>query len=59
MLLLLGSALTTTGLAVPGVAGWLLAPLLILIVRPILVLAVTGRRFLNLRGRPTWSLARS
>jgi sodium/hydrogen antiporter len=51
VLLLLGSMLTTTGLAVPGLAGWLLAPLLILVVRPALVLAVTGRRFLDIRGR--------
>lgn len=51
VLLLLGSTITTTGLAIPGVAGWLLAPLIILIIRPVLVLAVTGRRFLDLRGR--------
>jgi NhaP-type Na+/H+ or K+/H+ antiporter len=51
VLLLLGSTLTTSGLKVPGVAGWLLAPLLILIIRPVLVLAVTSRRFLDLRGR--------
>ena len=43
--------LTTTGLGIPGVAGWLLAPLIILILRPALVLAVTGRGFLDLRGR--------
>lgn len=51
VLLLLGSTITTAGLAIPGVAGWLLAPLIILIIRPVLVLAVTGRRFLDLRGR--------
>ena len=51
VLLLLGSMLTTTGLGIPGVAGWLLAPLIILILRPALVLAVTGRGFLDLRGR--------
>ncbi len=51
VLLLLGSTITTTGIGIPGVAGWLLAPLIILIIRPILVLAVTGRRFLDLRGR--------
>ena len=34
VLLLLGSTLTTTGLKAPGVAGWLLAPLIILILRP-------------------------
>jgi NhaP-type Na+/H+ or K+/H+ antiporter len=37
VLVLVGSALTTTGLALPGVAGWLLAPVLILIIRPVLV----------------------
>jgi sodium/hydrogen antiporter len=51
VLLLLGSTLTTSGLKAPGVAGWLLGPLIILILRPVLVLAVTTRRFLNLRGR--------
>jgi sodium/hydrogen antiporter len=51
VLLLLGSTITTTGLRIPGIAGWLLAPLIILIIRPVLVLAVTGRRFLDLRGR--------
>ncbi|MGA2011471.1 MAG: cation:proton antiporter [Solirubrobacteraceae bacterium] len=51
VLLLLGSELTTTGLAVPGLAGWLLAPLIILLVRPVLVLAVTAHGFLDLRGR--------
>jgi len=51
VLLLLGSTLTTTGLAVPGLAGWLLAPLIILLVRPVLVLAVTNSGFLELRGR--------
>jgi NhaP-type Na+/H+ or K+/H+ antiporter len=40
VLVLLGSALTTAGLAVPGLGGWLLAPLLILLVRPALVLVV-------------------
>ncbi|MGI8863771.1 MAG: cation:proton antiporter [Solirubrobacteraceae bacterium] len=51
VLLLLGSTITIAGLELPGVAGWLLVPLLILIIRPILVLMVTGRRFLDLRGR--------
>jgi NhaP-type Na+/H+ or K+/H+ antiporter len=51
VLLLLGSTITTAGLRIPGIAGWLLAPLIILIIRPILVLAVTGRKFLDLRGR--------
>jgi NhaP-type Na+/H+ or K+/H+ antiporter len=51
VLLLLGSELTTTGLAVAGLAGWLLAPLIIVLVRPVLVLAVTANGFLDLRGR--------
>lgn len=51
VLLLLGSTLTVSGLKLPGVSGWLLAPLIILLVRPVLVLAVTGRGFLDLRGR--------
>jgi NhaP-type Na+/H+ or K+/H+ antiporter len=51
VLLLLGSMLTSAGLAVPGLAGWLLAPLIILVIRPILVPAVTGQGFLDIRGR--------
>ncbi len=51
VLLLLGSMLTIEGLGLPGVAGWLLAPLLVLVIRPALVLGVTGRGFLDLRGR--------
>jgi sodium/hydrogen antiporter len=34
MILLLGSLVTVAGLAAPGVAGWLLAPLLLLLIRP-------------------------
>jgi NhaP-type Na+/H+ or K+/H+ antiporter len=34
MILLLGSLLTLDGLGTPGLAGWLLAPLLLLVVRP-------------------------
>jgi NhaP-type Na+/H+ or K+/H+ antiporter len=34
MILLLGSLLTVDGLGAPGIAGWLLAPLLLLVVRP-------------------------
>lgn len=51
VLLLVGSMLTRTGLGVPGVAGWLLAPLLILLIRPALVLALTPRGSIHLRGR--------
>lgn len=41
--LLLGSMLTVDGLGAPGVAGWLLAPLLIVVIRPALVMATTIR----------------
>ncbi len=51
VLLLLGSMLTTDGLGVPGFAGWMLAPLIIIVIRPALVLAITGRGFLDIRGR--------
>jgi NhaP-type Na+/H+ or K+/H+ antiporter len=39
VILLLGSVLTLDGLAEPGVAGWLLAPLLLLAIRPLSCLA--------------------
>jgi len=45
MILVLGSLLTLEGLALPGVAGWLLAPILLLLVRPaatLLALAPTA-----------------
>jgi NhaP-type Na+/H+ or K+/H+ antiporter len=51
VLLLLGTMLTTEGLGAPGLEGWLLAPLLILVIRPALVLATTGPRFMDLRAR--------
>ena len=38
LILLLGSSLTLAGLEVPGVEGWLLAPLLLLLIRPAAVL---------------------
>ncbi len=52
VLLLLGSMLTIDGLAAPGVTGWLLAPILILAIRPALVFA-TALELLDayLRGR--------
>jgi NhaP-type Na+/H+ or K+/H+ antiporter len=34
MILLLGSLITIDGLAAPGVAGWLLVPILLLLIRP-------------------------
>ena len=51
MLLLLGSMLTLTGLAEPGVAGWLLAPVIILVVRPALVFAFVGPGVMTLPAR--------
>jgi NhaP-type Na+/H+ or K+/H+ antiporter len=41
VLLMLGSMLTWDGLGLPGVSGWLLAPLLIFAIRPVLVMAVS------------------
>jgi len=51
VLLMLGTMLTTDGLAAPGVAGWLLAPLLIVVVRPALVLTTIGPRAMPARAR--------
>lgn len=51
VLLMLGTMLTTAGLQVPGFAGWLLVPLLLLVIRPALVFATSGRGFLDTRGR--------
>lgn len=42
VLLMTGSLLTTAGLSIPGVSGWLLIPVLLLVVRPVLVLATVG-----------------
>jgi NhaP-type Na+/H+ or K+/H+ antiporter len=39
LILLLGSCVTVAGLGEPGVAGWLLVPLLLLLIRPVAVLA--------------------
>jgi NhaP-type Na+/H+ or K+/H+ antiporter len=39
LILLLGSCVTVAGLGEPGVAGWLLVPLLLLLIRPLAVLA--------------------
>ncbi len=38
MVLLLGSTVTIAGLAAPGLAGWLLVPVLLLLIRPLAVL---------------------
>ncbi len=51
VLLMLGTMLTTAGLSAPGAAGWLLAPLLLLVIRPALVFATAGPRFMDARGR--------
>ena len=51
VLLMLGTMLTTAGLEAPGLEGWLLAPVLILLIRPALVFATAGRRFMDVRGR--------
>ena len=50
VLLMLGTMLTTSGLSAPGVAGWLLAPVLILIIRPVLVFATAGT-FMSRKAR--------
>lgn len=51
VLLLLGTMLTVAGLRAPGLSGWLLAPLVILIIRPALVTATAGRGFLDRRSQ--------
>ncbi len=51
VLLLLGSMLTLEGLSVPGWSGWLLAPLLIFVMRPALVLASSGPGLASLSER--------
>jgi NhaP-type Na+/H+ or K+/H+ antiporter len=43
LVLLLGSLVTWGGLATPGVAGWLLVPLLLVAIRPIATLAAFAR----------------
>jgi NhaP-type Na+/H+ or K+/H+ antiporter len=51
VLLLLGSMLTLTGLGIPGFSGWLLAPLLIFVIRPVLVMTTSGRSLASFRER--------
>jgi len=51
VVLLLGSTVTVAGLGEPGLAGWLLAPFLLLLVRPALVLASFARSRLSFRER--------
>ena len=47
VILLLGSVVTLGGLGEPGVAGWLLAPLLIVVVRPGIVLPLSAGSLLS------------
>jgi NhaP-type Na+/H+ or K+/H+ antiporter len=51
IILLLGSMITFAGLEAPGVAGWLLVPLLIVVIRPGLVLALLARSRMEARER--------
>jgi NhaP-type Na+/H+ or K+/H+ antiporter len=51
LVLLLGSLVTLGGLGTPGVAGWLLVPLLLLVIRPIGTLAGFARSSVPLRER--------
>ncbi len=50
VLLMLGTMLTTAGLSAPGAAGWLLAPLLLLVIRPTLVFATVRPKAMDRRG---------
>lgn len=51
LVLLLGSLVTWGGLATPGVAGWLLVPLLLVVIRPLATLAAFVRSRLPVRER--------
>ena len=51
VILLLGSMVTTAGLQVPGVAGWLLVPLLLVVIRPALVMALLARSRMSVGER--------
>jgi sodium/hydrogen antiporter len=51
LVLLLGSLVTWGGLAAPGVAGWLLVPLLLIVIRPVATMAAFARSRLPLRER--------
>ena len=51
VLLMLGTMLTTSGLGAPGLSGWLLVPVLLLVIRPALVVATAGGGFIDRRGR--------
>jgi sodium/hydrogen antiporter len=51
VILLLGSLVTVSGLRAPGAAGWLLAPVLLLVIRPGLVAALLLGSGLSIRHR--------
>ena len=51
VILLLGSLLTLEGLQAPGPAGWLLAPLLIVVIRPLAILATLPGSRLSARSQ--------
>src|SRR3954447_14963707 len=51
LILVLGSCVTLAGLGVPGVSGWMLVPLLLLVIRPAAVLLSLVRTRESLRER--------
>ncbi|MGA7396829.1 MAG: cation:proton antiporter [Solirubrobacterales bacterium] len=51
MVLLIGSTLTLTGLAAPGIAGWLLVPVLLLVIRPVSVMIAFRKSPVSRRER--------
>lgn len=51
LVLLLGSLVTAAGLAAPGVAGWMLVPLLLFAIRPLATLGAFARSSVPLRER--------
>jgi NhaP-type Na+/H+ or K+/H+ antiporter len=51
VILLLGSMVTTAGLGAPGLTGWLLVPMLLIVIRPALVMALFARSRMNIRER--------
>lgn len=51
VILVLGSVVTLSALGEPGIAGWLLPPLLLVVIRPILALTFTSRSRMEVRHR--------
>jgi sodium/hydrogen antiporter len=51
VILLLGSIVTLAGLEAPGLSGWLLVPVLLLVIRPALVMALFSRSSMSVRER--------